>query len=104
MQVLTRTETIATAAQDWLARLEAALTAQDNNLLASLFAADSYWRDVLALTWRIQTIPGGKAIVAALGPDAARARPSGFELAPGRTPPRRVTRAGTQAIEAIFRF
>ena len=34
-----------------------------------------------------------------------RARePTAFALAPGRTPPRRVTRAGTEAIEAIFRF
>jgi putative flavoprotein involved in K+ transport len=104
MQVLTRPETITTAAQDWLARFESALTAYDDGLLASLFLPDSYWRDVLALTWRIQTIPGAAAIVAALSLRAARARPTGFELAPGRSPPRRVTRAGTQAIEAIFRF
>jgi putative flavoprotein involved in K+ transport len=104
MQVLTRTETIATAVQDWLARFETALTAHDDAVLASLFRPDSYWRDVLALTWRIQTIPGAQAIVAALGPHAAQARPTGFGLAPGRTPPRRVTRAGTEAVEAIFRF
>jgi putative flavoprotein involved in K+ transport len=104
MQVLTRTETIATSAQDWLARFETALAAGDATLLASLFIGDSYWRDVLALTWRIGTIAGATAIVAELGPQAARARLTGFELAPGRTPPRRVTRAGTQAIEAIFRF
>jgi cation diffusion facilitator CzcD-associated flavoprotein CzcO len=30
--------------------------------------------------------------------------PSGFAIDPGRAPPRRVTRAGTNAIEAIFRF
>ena len=104
MQVLTRTETIATAAQHWLARFETALAAGDGARLASLFIADSYWRDVLALTWRIETIAGAKQIVGALAAHAARARPSAFELAPGRAPPRRVTRAGSQAIEAIFRF
>jgi Pyridine nucleotide-disulphide oxidoreductase len=106
MQVLTRTgsETIATAAQDWLARFETALAAPDDVLLASLFLSDSYWRDVLALTWRIRTIVGAWAIVSELGAYAARARPTAFEFAPGRTAPRRVTRAGTQAVEAIFRF
>src|SRR5262249_26462066 len=69
-----------------------------------LFLGDSYWRDVLALTWRIGTTAGAQAIVRELGAHAPRARPIGFELAPGRTPPRRVTRAGTPAIEAIFRF
>jgi flavin-binding monooxygenase-like protein len=104
MQVLIRTETIATAAQDWLARLETALADRNDALLASLFVADSYWRDVLALTWRIQTTAGGSAVASDLGTHAARARPSAFELAPGRAPPRRVTRAGTATIEAIFRF
>jgi putative flavoprotein involved in K+ transport len=104
MQVLARTETIATAAHDWLARFETALAAGDAARLASLFVADSYWRDVLALTWRIQTIAGTTTIAGELAAHAGRARPAAFELAPGRTPPRRVTRAGTQAIEAIFRF
>ena len=72
--------------------------------LASLFHADSYWRDVLALTWRIQTVGGADAIVSELDAHAARARPSGFRIDPRRTPPRRVTRAGTEAIEAIFCF
>ena len=95
MQLLTRTETIATAAQDWLARFESALIARDNAPLASLFVADSYWRDVLALTWRIGTVAGANAIAGELAPHAAHAKPTAFELAPGRVAPRRVTRAGT---------
>ena len=104
MQVLTRTETIATTAQDWLARFETALSESDGAALSSLFLPDSYWRDVLALTWRIGTIAGAAEIVRELAIHAARARPTAFELAPGRAVPRRVTRAGTAAIEAIFRF
>src|SRR5690349_3356988 len=104
MQVLTRTETIAMAAQDWLARLETALTKRDGAALASLFVADGYWRDVLALTWRIGTIAGATEIGRELAVHAACAQPTAFELAPGRAAPRRVTRAGTEAIEAIFCF
>ena len=104
MQVLARTETVTTAAQDWLARLEAALTESDGAALAALFVPDSYWRDVLAFTWRIGTVAGATEIVRELSVHAARVRPRAIELSPGRAAPRRVTRAGTQAIEAIFRF
>ena len=104
MEVLAYPETLATAAQNWLDRFERALAAPDDVALASLFVADGYWRDLLALTWRIQTIAGSPTIAPALRRDAARARASGFALDPDRTAPRRVTRAGTEAIEAIFRF
>ena len=72
--------------------------------LRRCFIADSYWRDVLALTWRIQTVGGADAIVREL--DAARraAGRAASRSIRSRTPPRRVTRAGTEAIEAIFRF
>ena len=104
MDVVTRLDTLATAAQDWLARFEQALTAPDDGVLAHLFVADGYWRDLLALTWRIQTTGGAAAIVRSLRTAANRAQPTGFALDPDRTAPRRVTRAGTEAIEAIFRF
>ena len=104
MHAETRPDTLATAAEDWLDRFERALAASDAGALASLFVADGYWRDLLALTWRIQTIAGANAIARDLRPAAARARPSGLALDPDRTPPRRVTRAGTESIEAIFRF
>ncbi len=102
--MLTRTETTAPAVENWLAQFERALAAADADVLSSLFHADSYWRDVLALTWRIETVGGADAIVSELNAHAARARPSGFKIDPRRTAPRRVTRAGTAAIEAIFCF
>jgi thioredoxin reductase len=95
---------VAGLVETWLARFENALTRGDEAALAALFAADSHWRDVLALTWQIETFDGRDAIVRALPPSAAQARPSGFKLAANRTPPRRVSRAGTATIEAIFRF
>ena len=54
--MLPKTEAIATTAQNWLTQFEAALAKPDDALLKTLFHADSYWRDLLALTWRIRTV------------------------------------------------
>jgi putative flavoprotein involved in K+ transport len=72
--------------------------------LYQLFHPDSYWRDVLALSWNIQTLNGRDAILKALPPLARNMAPSGFAIAPDRAAPRKVMRAGTNAIEAIFKF
>ena len=102
--MLDRTENIATAAENWLTQFEDALTAPDDRLLTTLFHADSYWRDVLALSWNIQTINGADAILGELKACAPRAAPCGFAIDPNRRAPRRVMRAGTNSIEAIFKF
>ena len=90
-------------ADRWLAQFEQAL-ARPGDLLEKLFHRDSYWRDVLALTWRIRTVRGSDTICKELRAHAGRVQPSAFRTDPHRTAPRRVTRAGTDAIEAIFRF
>jgi Pyridine nucleotide-disulphide oxidoreductase len=102
--MLARAETIATVTADWLAQFEKALAERDDILLKTLFHSDSYWRDVLALTWRIRTFNGLDAILRELKAHVGRAHPTGFRTDLDRTPPRDVTRAGTKAIEAIFRF
>jgi len=102
--MLAVTEPVTAIAADWLERFERSLTAGDIAALTSLFHHDSHWRDVLAFTWRIKTVDGADAIVGELTARAGRARPVGFKLDPHRTAPRRVTRVGTEAIEAIFRF
>ena len=86
----------------WLSQFEKALSAADDSLIASLFHPDCHWRDVLALTWRIDTVSGGQAVVAALS--ARQRTPSRFAIDPARTAPRQVMRAGTTTIEAIFSF
>jgi len=103
-RMLARTDTIATIADDWLAQFERALAEPDDVLLKTLFHPDSHWRDALALTWRIRTVNGSDAILKELKAHVGRANPTGFRTDPRRTAPRRVTRAGTNAIEAIFRF
>jgi cation diffusion facilitator CzcD-associated flavoprotein CzcO len=100
--MLARADTVATIAEKWLTQFERALAAPGGARLATLFHADSHWRDVLALTWRIKTVSGADAILHELAAHAGRAR--GFRLDPHRTAPRNVTRAGTDAIEAIFSF
>jgi thioredoxin reductase len=97
-------EPTATAAENWLARFETALTEPDGRLLKTLFHPDSYWRDVLALTWHIKTVEGLDAILREMRAHVGRAKPAGFRIARHRTAPRRVTRAGTDAHEAIFTF
>jgi hypothetical protein len=102
--VVAGNEVLAALTDRWLARLESALIAGDEPALGLLFIPESYWRDVLALTWHIQTVPGGDKIASELVSFSVRARPRNFRVDPARTPPRVVTRAGTSCIETIFHF
>jgi cation diffusion facilitator CzcD-associated flavoprotein CzcO len=102
--MLDKTEDISIAAENWLAQFEGALATPYGGLLETLFHPDSFWRDVLALSWNLQTINGREAILKELKAHAARSAPSRFRIAPDRAAPRRVSRAGTSSIEAIFTF
>src|ERR1700704_5650891 len=102
--MLDSTDDISVAAENWLAQFESALAKPGDSLLKTLFHPDSYWRDLLALSWNLQTINGADAISSALTALAGRAAPTSFRLDPDRAAPRRVTRAGTNAIEALFKF
>ncbi len=102
--MLDRTDDSSVAADNWLGQFEEALAKPDDGALKALFHPDSYWRDVLALSWNIQTLNGADAILKALPPLAAKMQPSGFVVDPDRAAPRKVMRAGTNAIEAIFKF
>jgi hypothetical protein len=102
--MLARTENIAVVAENWLTQFEHALTERDDVVLMTLFHPDSYWRDVLAFTWRIVTVNGADAIVRELRIHGDRVRPAALKIAPGRAAPRYITRAGTECIEAIFTF
>jgi cation diffusion facilitator CzcD-associated flavoprotein CzcO len=101
--MLDKTDDIAVA-DNWLAQFEDALAKSDDGGLKTLFHPDSHWRDVLALSWNIQTVNGADAILEDLKLHAPDAAPSGFAVDPDRAAPRKVIRAGTNAIEAIFKF
>ena len=102
--MLTKNDTLSTLVDHWLAEFEAALAAPGDADLRALFTFDCHWRDLLALSWTIQTVGGPDAVVRALKGCAARVHPKGFRIAENHTPPRRVTRVGTEAIEAILAF
>jgi cation diffusion facilitator CzcD-associated flavoprotein CzcO len=102
--MLDKTDDISVSAENWLVQFEAALADGDEAALKSLFHADSYWRDVLALSWNLQTLNGADTILKELPALARRASPRNFAIDPDRAGPRQVTRAGTNSIEAIFKF
>ncbi|MBH5373232.1 flavin-containing monooxygenase [Bradyrhizobium glycinis] len=102
--MLDRTQDISIAAQTWLDEFERILGRADPATLGPLFLGDGFWRDVLALSWNLQTIAGRDAITQELAARAPKAAPTHFKIALNRAPPRWVTRAGTNCIEAIFHF
>jgi cation diffusion facilitator CzcD-associated flavoprotein CzcO len=103
-RMLDRTDDISIEADNWLAQFESALARPGGGLLKTLFHPDSHWRDVLALSWDIQTVSGADAILRELNAHAGSAGPAGFAIDRDRAAPRMVTRAGTPAIEAMFKF
>jgi cation diffusion facilitator CzcD-associated flavoprotein CzcO len=89
-------------AAQWLDAFGTALEAQDLARVLALFQTDAHWRDLLALSWRLVTVSGSPAIATLLRETLPVAKPCQIRLALGRTPPRLVTRAGTQVVEVIF--
>jgi cation diffusion facilitator CzcD-associated flavoprotein CzcO len=90
--------------EQWLGQLEAALQSESRASVASLFAPDGHWRDLLAFTWSITPCQGAETIAALMVAKQGTARVRGFAVAPGRTPPRRVKRAGIDVVEGIVQF
>ena len=90
--------------EQWLGQLDVALQSESRASLASLIAPDGHWRDLLAFTWSITPCQGAEDIAALMVARQGSAKARGFAIAEGRTPPRRVQRAGIDVIEGIFRF
>jgi len=65
----------------WLESLESALEANDTEAAVQLFGEDSYWRDLVALTWNIKTSEGRDDIAAMLKATLGHAKPSNFQIA-----------------------
>ena len=88
----------------WLRRFESALTAADTQALENLFLPQSYWRDVLALTWQFETICDPSQIAEQLLVNARAVRPRNFEIDTCDALPQRVKRVDKDVIEAFFKF
>lgn len=87
----------------WLARFGAALESGDVPAVLALCQPGVRWRDVLAFTWDLRTL-NAAGVEEMLKGSLEAAGAYGFALALGHTPPRRVTRAGVEAVEAFFEF
>lgn len=104
MDALVSTMNPTEAAEKWLAAFGQAMQAQDAEAVLDLFQADCHWRDLCAFTWSIATFNGPAAIETKLDETLPRVMPRHFHLPAHRTPPRAVSRAGTDCIEAIIAF
>ena len=65
---------------DWLTDFGSALEQGDFAAAAGLFAAESYWRDLVAFTWNIKTAEGQADIEAMLTATAAQTAPGGWRI------------------------
>ena len=72
-------------AQAMLDQLNDALARRDTQAAAGLFADESYWRDLVLLTWNLKTLEGRAAIRQMLDAQLDAASPVVFSLAPGET-------------------
>ena len=72
--------------------------------LSSLFIRDSHWRDLLSLTWKIQTFSGKENIIENMYRCILDVKAKKFSIDSTRTQPRKVTRADKTAIEVILSF
>lgn len=79
------------------------MATRDADGAAALFARDGTWRDIISFTWHLHTFNGRNQIRVSFQDTMDETGPSCFELRTSPAP-RWVTRAGTDAVEALFDF
>ncbi|MFK7732546.1 MAG: flavin-containing monooxygenase [Pseudomonadales bacterium] len=95
----------ATFVEQWLASFEASITSANQTEVAALFQSDCHWRDLLALSWNIETTSGLDAVAESLCLCAARLSPYSFHIDLDATAPRITQRGGKKGVlEAVFGF
>ncbi|MBB95218.1 MAG: FAD-dependent oxidoreductase [Rhodobacteraceae bacterium] len=78
--------TVTTEVQGTLDRLNAALEEGDAQAASALFAADSYWRDLIAVTWNLKTVEGPAGVQDMLAAQLGHTKPHGFAIQEGELP------------------
>jgi putative flavoprotein involved in K+ transport len=68
------------AVKAWMKKLEKSLAEKDTDKAVKLFGKDSYWRDLVSLTWNIKTVEGRDAIADMLNKTLASAKPRNFQI------------------------
>lgn len=78
--------TVVSQTQEMLDSLNAALEGGDAERAAALFATDSYWRDLVAVSWNLKTVEGPAGVADLLHSQLAHTRPGNFQIQTGETP------------------
>ena len=91
-------------AQQWTEKFNAAIEKQDVTELGDIFIEDCHWRDLLALTWRIETHSGRESLQEKIIISAKIHGMKNFQLDKRRSAPKLVERAGQSCIEAFGCF
>jgi putative flavoprotein involved in K+ transport len=91
-------------AETWVAAFGKALQDQDERGLAELFAEDSHWRDLLAVTWDMRQVSGRGPLVARLLDSSRKLEAHSFRLSEHYAAPTRQVRVGREVVEAFFEF
>jgi putative flavoprotein involved in K+ transport len=68
------------AVKTWLKKLENSLAEKDTDKAVKLFGKDSYWRDLVSLTWNIKTVEGRDQIAEMLKKTLGSAKPRNFQI------------------------
>ncbi len=89
--------------ETWLAGFEEALTARDVDRAAGMFAAQSFWRDLVAFTWNIRTVEGPDGVRDLLTATLDTTDPSGFRTSEEPTEADGVTTAWIEFETAVGR-
>jgi putative flavoprotein involved in K+ transport len=100
------TETLASPRTDvdaWLADFAAALTEQDIERAAGLFAADAFWRDLIAFSWNLVTVEGPDGVRGLLEGTLATTAPTGWRTTEEPTEADGVTEAWIEFETAVGR-
>ena len=95
---------LAANASDWLQSFDRAVATKDSSSFDALFGEESYWRDIVSLTWDTYQYWGRDTVRDAL---FERAEPMGFRdvhLDPDRSAPRIADFIGEPMAEVFFAF
>jgi putative flavoprotein involved in K+ transport len=71
--------------QAFLDQFDAALAAGDLDAAVAMFAADCYWRDLVAFTWNIKTMEGRDQVREMLNACLSRTKPRKWKIADGES-------------------
>ena len=100
---------IRSEADNWIHSFNEAVSQKKNKdesikILSDLFFEDCHWRDILGLTWKIQTVSEKSKIIDKLYNSILEVSAKDFQIDQKRTLPREVIRGGKSVIEVILKF